>query len=152
MRNKRKAALLAGVLGVVLGVGLVSGCAPTAGSTTTDSAKAAEQRTPQPAVTGLGAVVAAPDKPEFIQANRTATLPEVATDDEGVQYQRTPSEYPESKAYYWPQETLDGSYAYNIMSLDADNRGCNACHEDLGETIQMLGYPTSICATNTASR
>ncbi len=68
-------------------------------------------------------------------------MPEVAETTEGVMAQRTPSEYPELKMWYYPEEELNGTYAYNIQALDADNRGCNACHADLAETLQHLDYP-----------
>lgn len=88
-----------------------------------------------------GATKDAEETPETIQSTRTALVPEVATHEDGEQTQRTPSEYPELKMWYYPQEELDGSYAYNVQALDADNRGCNACHTNLAETVQHLGYP-----------
>ena len=92
-------------------------------------------------LTGLGNVVAAPESAIITQSGRTATVPEVRSGEDGTLYQRTPSEYPESKE--WGYTTLEdeaGTYAFNIQALDADNRGCIACHEDLGATCNAIGY------------
>ena len=89
---------------------------------------------------GLGATVEAGAAPEVAQSTRTATLPETVTNEDGTVTQRTPSEYPELKLYYYPQMELDGSFAYNIQLLDTDNRGCNACHTDLADAVQQIGY------------
>ncbi len=61
--------------------------------------------------------------------------PKVVTLGDGTEVQRTPSEY-DSGIYHQPGETI----SYNTYYLDADNRGCNACHADLAETLNGMDY------------
>lgn len=60
--------------------------------------------------------------------------PQVITLDNGVRVQRTPND----TGGYWhrPGETT----SYNTYYLDADNRGCAACHEDLVELLDSMTY------------
>ena len=51
--------------------------------------------------------------------------PEVRTLEDGTKVQRTPTEY---QCYHW-NRPYEGGTSYNNYYLDADNRGCNACHE-----------------------
>lgn len=67
--------------------------------------------------------------------------PKVVVRDDGVTIQRTPTENlsasPEaSDAYHHPKKNVPT----NLYYLDADNRGCNACHEDLVTTIESPEY------------
>jgi len=58
--------------------------------------------------------------------------PEVKTLDNGVKIQRTPTEYAP------PACSTLGDMAYNNYRLDADNRGCAACHESLTDLVQNM--------------
>lgn len=49
--------------------------------------------------------------------------PEVRTLEDGTQIQRTPDSVVDM--FYW-----DAPSAYNTLYLDADNRGCESCHEN----------------------
>lgn len=65
--------------------------------------------------------------------------PEIRTLDNGVQIQRTPSEYTKAAL------SCLGDLAYNNHRLNSDNRGCGACHEDLYKTIKSMDlYHVSI--------
>lgn len=64
-----------------------------------------------------------------------AYAPEVKTLADGTQVQRTPDD---PGAYfqmgYWDKTS------YNTYYLNADNRGCNACHEDLAQTVADMDF------------
>ncbi len=62
--------------------------------------------------------------------------PEVRTLKDGTKVQRTPSEY---ECYHWSKPYWGGT-SYNNYFLDADNRGCGACHEDLADTLRNMEY------------
>lgn len=62
--------------------------------------------------------------------------PEIRTLPDGRQVQRTPSEY---QCYHW-NRPYDGGTTYNNYFLDADNRGCGACHFDLSDTLSNMEY------------
>lgn len=61
--------------------------------------------------------------------------PEVRTLEDGTQVQRTPDD---PGAYfqmgYWDKTS------YNTYYLNADKRGCNACHADLAETVDNMDF------------
>lgn len=61
--------------------------------------------------------------------------PEVRTLKNGVKVQRTPSEY---GVYAW--QISGDSISYNTYFLDADRRGCGACHYDLNETLRNMSF------------
>ena len=54
--------------------------------------------------------------------------------------QRTPTEY---QCYHW-NRPYEGGTSYNNYYLDADNRGCGACHEDLGDALANMEYSLSL--------
>lgn len=61
--------------------------------------------------------------------------PEVRTLQSGVKVQRTPSEY---GVYAW---MINGeNISYNTYFLNADNRGCGACHENLNDTLRNMPF------------
>lgn len=62
--------------------------------------------------------------------------PEIRTLENGIQVQRTPTEY---QSYHWNRPYEQGT-SYNNYYLDADNRGCNACHEDLADVLSNMEY------------
>ncbi|CAK7021683.1 MAG: hypothetical protein PEGG_00891 [Paraeggerthella hongkongensis] len=62
--------------------------------------------------------------------------PEIRTLEDGTKVQRTPSEY---QCYHWNRPYEEGT-TYNNYFLDADNRGCGACHEDLGDALSNMEY------------
>ncbi|MEF9879608.1 MAG: molybdopterin-dependent oxidoreductase [Clostridia bacterium] len=62
--------------------------------------------------------------------------PEIRTLKDGTKVQRTPTEY---QCYHW-NRPYEGGTAYNNYYLDADNRGCGACHEDLADTLSNMEY------------
>lgn len=62
--------------------------------------------------------------------------PEVRTLADGTKVQRTPTEY---QCYHWSRP-YEGGSSYNNYFLDADNRGCNACHEDLQDALSNMEY------------
>ena len=59
--------------------------------------------------------------------------PEVRTLKNGVKVQRTPSE---TSVYAW--QISGPTISYNTYFLDADNRGCGACHEDLNDLLRNM--------------
>ncbi len=61
--------------------------------------------------------------------------PKVTTLENGVQIQRTPTEY-YAGIYHNPGATI----SYNTFYLDADNRGCAACHADMNATLNNMEY------------
>lgn len=61
--------------------------------------------------------------------------PKVTTLANGVQVQRTPTEF-YAGVYHNPGETI----SYNTYYLKADNRGCTACHQDLAELLSNMEY------------
>lgn len=69
--------------------------------------------------------------------------PEIVELENGVQIQRTPTEY-DAGGYSQPYSTM----AYNNRFLNADNRGCAACHEDLAETLRNMDGFVHVDLTN----
>ncbi len=63
--------------------------------------------------------------------------PEIRTLADGTKVQRTPSEY----HMYQSTKAFREGISYNNYYLDADNRGCGACHEDLADTLKNMDYP-----------
>jgi len=61
--------------------------------------------------------------------------PKVLTLKSGVQVQRTPTEY-NAGVYHSPGKSI----SYNTYYLDADNRGCAACHPDLSKLLGGMEY------------
>ena len=61
--------------------------------------------------------------------------PEIRTLKNGVKVQRTPSEY-QITGWMWQSDTI----SYNTYWLDADNRGCQACHVSLDDLIANMNY------------
>lgn len=61
--------------------------------------------------------------------------PEIRVLDNGVMVQRTPSEY-SITGWMWQSDTI----SYNTYWLDADNRGCQACHVNLDDLIMNMNY------------
>lgn len=62
--------------------------------------------------------------------------PEIRTLEDGTKVQRTPTEY---QCYHWNRPYDEGT-SYNNYYLDADNRGCGACHEDLADALSKMEY------------
>lgn len=61
--------------------------------------------------------------------------PKIRTLKNGVKVQRTPSEY---GVYAW--QISGKNISYNTYFLNADNRGCTACHADLNETLRNMKF------------
>lgn len=61
--------------------------------------------------------------------------PKVITLSNGLQVQRTPSE-DSAGVYHTPGKSI----SYNTYYLNADNRGCTACHDDLSTTLKKMTY------------
>ena len=61
--------------------------------------------------------------------------PEVRTLESGVKVQRTPSEY-KIDGWMWQSDTI----SYNTYWLDADHRGCQACHVSMDDLIANMNY------------
>lgn len=62
--------------------------------------------------------------------------PEVTTLEDGTQVQRTPYDTSYFQMYY----VNGGDLSYNTRYLDADNRGCNACHDDLAQLLRNMDF------------
>lgn len=62
--------------------------------------------------------------------------PEVTTLEDGTQVQRTPYDTSYFQMYY----VNGGDLSYNTRYLDADNRGCNACHDDLAQVLRNMDF------------
>lgn len=54
--------------------------------------------------------------------------------EDGIRVQRTPTPARDSTA------NVRGYISWNTYRLDADNRGCQACHDDMGALVQNIGY------------
>ena len=70
-------------------------------------------------------------------------LPEIIEREDGTLVQRTPDEGEVKSALdtSYPYHNPEQMASYNTFFLDADNRGCNSCHDDLAETLfDMEGY------------
>ena len=86
------------------------------------------------AFTGNGAATG-----EEFQANLEQTwediaseyAPKITVDENGTLIQRTP----EDTSYFQMYYVNGGNLCYNTKYLNADNRGCNACHDDLAQTL-----------------
>lgn len=113
-RTRRGKRILTGTaLSIIIGCGLMAGCA-------------GQNNEEAPESSGDGYVA------ELYE-------PEVITQEDGTLIQRTPSEDVVTG-------TLDGGYSYhtpepentvpyNTYYLNADEKGCNACHDDLAKTL-----------------
>ncbi|MEG2262406.1 MAG: molybdopterin-dependent oxidoreductase [Raoultibacter sp.] len=68
--------------------------------------------------------------------------PEVKERENGTRIQRTPDEgeittaLDTSYSYHLPDKAMP----YNTYYLKADEKGCNACHDDLAETLASMDY------------
>lgn len=71
-------------------------------------------------------------------AARELMVPVVAEGEDGALYQRTPSD----TLYDGNSHTLypDVPNEFNTRFLDADNRGCGACHDDMAQTLDDMDY------------
>lgn len=133
---------------LVLAIGglVVAGCAPQAQSEPADKPSAEESGAL--AATGLDPLaswqLSDTDDPmelangvyEALDERAAQYEPEVRTLDDGTRIQRTPDG--------WKDSTLQvkDNISFNLYRLDADNRGCSACHEDLAATAaNIAGYP-----------
>ena len=150
MTHKTCSLLLSALLALCL---LLSACAaPAAQQTPEPSAEAAQtpEQTEAPAEsaapeqTEAPAESAVPLTPEEVfnqevgdpmNARAEKYAPKVTTLASGVQIQRTPDET-FGGVYHNPASTI----YYNNYYLDADNRGCGACHQDLGELLNNMDY------------
>lgn len=66
--------------------------------------------------------------------DRAAEYPvEIITYEDGTQTQRTPQPTRDSTAH------VRDYISWNTYRLDADNRGCIACHDDLTKLVQTIG-------------
>ncbi|WP_302963180.1 molybdopterin-dependent oxidoreductase [uncultured Adlercreutzia sp.] len=65
--------------------------------------------------------------PELVSAG----LPKIVEKDDGTLIQITPEDTIDDVAYF----KQPGFQAYNTVYLDADNRGCKSCHEDLRQLL-----------------
>ena len=76
--------------------------------------------------------------------------PLVTERPDGTLVQRTPSEIDILSTITddWPYHYPENMPAYNIYYLDADNRGCNACHNDLAETLKAMQSYLHVDLTN----
>ena len=70
---------------------------------------------------------------EYGAVYQQKNAPKITTLSNGVQVQRTPTEY-DAGVYSQPYSTL----TYNTTMLKADQRGCVACHADLIETLNQM--------------
>jgi len=61
--------------------------------------------------------------------------PEIRTLPNGIKVQRTPTEH---DIYGWMRQS--NTISYNTYWLDADHRGCGACHDSLDELIKNSKY------------
>ncbi len=68
---------------------------------------------------------------ETMAERAEAYAPRVVTLEDGTQIQRTPADLPTDGFAYFPGETI----SWNTYYLNADNRGCGACHLDLAQTL-----------------
>jgi len=72
--------------------------------------------------------------------------PEVETLDDGTVIQRTPTESADdttldtSYIYYYQTDDTTATEPYNTYYLHADEKGCNACHENLADTLANMDY------------
>lgn len=88
--------------------------------------------TVEPTATATGAIEEMYAK---MAARAEEYAPEIITLADGVQVQRTPTEY-DAGIYHQPGTTI----SYNTYYLNSDNRGCNSCHADLAETLNAMDY------------
>ena len=70
-----------------------------------------------------------------LTAQYEAYAPEVTTLSDGTQVQRTPDDH----GAYWQMNMWDKTN-YNTYYLNADNRGCNSCHEDLAQVVADMDF------------
>lgn len=79
-----------------------------------------------------------PQKREFVAKTKQDMTPyeaRVETLDNGIQIQRTPDGYP---THFWFEWDQDFKY-YNNFYMNADERGCAACH-DVGEVLKNIRH------------
>lgn len=65
--------------------------------------------------------------------------------EDGTRVQRTPTPARDSTA------NVRGYISWNTYRLDADNRGCQACHDDMGALVQNIGYAGVLRGIETVS-
>ncbi|MGV8084042.1 MAG: molybdopterin-dependent oxidoreductase [Coriobacteriia bacterium] len=70
-----------------------------------------------------------------LEARAKQYAPKVTKLSDGALIQRTPTEY-DAGIYNNPGTSI----SYNNYYLDADNRGCNSCHADLGQQLSTMTY------------
>ena len=73
--------------------------------------------------------------------------PEVRYDADGTAYQLSPSEEGNPERLNQPDDVKP----YNTYWLKSDERGCNACHENLGETVENMADYTHLNILGTAT-
>lgn len=125
-RNKAAIALL-GLSSVMLaGVVALGGCAPKAQGTTEE----------EPSDSATEAIVS----PVTTDPETDPLNPVVKKLSDGTVIQRTPSE---DLSASWDASALThhpvNQVPHNTYYTNADAKGCNACHEDLGTTVENLG-------------
>ena len=150
------------ILAVLMAFALVmTGCTQQAAESDPQPTEAVEEATPAPEATEAPAPEAteapAPEATEEPEAASDDPLqqaqdflddvndewnaiaeeyaPEIRTLSNGVKIQRTPTEY---GIYGWMLQS--DTISYNTYYLNADNRGCEACHTSLNETLQNSKY------------
>lgn len=121
----RHRSFLGGLLAVSAVVAL-AGCSPQAapaGSTDPSSAGQAES----------AAAFASFDAIPWDETSETGA--KITVLDEGTKVQRTPDDT--GSAYY---TNPPDAPSYNMTYLNADERGCGACHSDLAELVASMQY------------
>lgn len=108
---------------------MVSGCAPQSNSPTRVSEGDAETAK---STTNAGDEAKTVDEFGIGQ-------PEVKVLEDGTLVQRTPSSAAVTEGETYPVIGTTKYSGFNTEYLMADDRGCNSCHEDLGQTIAALG-------------
>lgn len=134
MTKKRTQRLVAGcAISFAVGMLGVAGCAPAPQeSALADMALAVSAD--EQSVSGQIAI-------DSVYSKGDAYTPEVRLLDNGSYIQRTPSEIitptEDASAYYQhPVESVPANTYYT----NADEKGCNACHEDLGVLLENMQY------------
>lgn len=135
---------------LALGGLAIAGCSPQSqpADASNDNAAPAQETTGAMADTGLDPLAdwqlsQSTDPTEIYQgiyeglADRAENhQPEITTYEDGTRVQRTPNAALDSTLQ------VHDNISFNMYRLAADDRGCNACHEDLAKTAaDIAGYP-----------